>query len=93
MRPQDSVAPLLQRIYDALLPDGILLVKDVDTVPAYKRLFTLALDRAMVGLEPIHYWPARDLISLLECVGFQVYSHEMRDILPYPHRLYICRKR
>ncbi|MCH8150200.1 MAG: class I SAM-dependent methyltransferase [Planctomycetes bacterium] len=91
--PQESVAPLLQRIYDALLPDGILLIKDVDTVPAYKRLFTLALDRVMVGLEPIHYWPSRELISLLESLGFEVYSHEMRDILPYAHRLYICRKR
>ena len=90
--PEEEVRPLLSRIHVALARDGILLIKDVDTRPAYKRWFTLVLDRLMVGLEPIRYWSASEMIGLLEEVGFQVYTHEMRDILPYPHRLYVCRK-
>lgn len=90
--PSELVLPLLTRIGDVLSPGGVLLVKDVDTSPAYKRWFTLALDRLMVGFEPIRYWSAREMISMMEASGFRVFTHEMRDILPYPHRLYIGRK-
>lgn len=90
--PPDCVPVLLQRVHTALRDDGVLLVKDVDTSPAYKRWFTLMLDRAMVGMEPIRYWSAREMIAMLENAGFRVYTHEMRDLLPYPHRLYICSK-
>lgn len=91
--PAEMVPVILGRIYSWLEDDGILLIKDVDTVPAYKRWFTLALDRAMVGMEPIRYWSASEMIGMVEDVGFQAFTHEMRDVLPYPHRLYICRKR
>ena len=30
--------------------------------------------------------------ALLREIGFQVYVHEMRDFLPYPHLLYVCQK-
>lgn len=90
--PADGVPPLLKRIHASLAPTGLLLIKDVDTKPAYKRWFTLLLDRLMVGFEPIRYWSAEEMIDMLEGIGFQVYTHEIRDILPYPHRLYICRK-
>ncbi|UCE58134.1 MAG: methyltransferase domain-containing protein [Phycisphaerales bacterium] len=91
--PKASVPPLLSRLHDALAHDGVMLVKDVDTRPFYKRWFTLWLDRLMVGMEPIHYWSVEAMIDMLEDTGFEVYTHEMRDILPYPHRLYICRKK
>jgi SAM-dependent methyltransferase len=90
--PETKVAPLLSRVHGALVTGGTLLIKDVDTRPFYKRWFTLWLDRLMVGMEPIRYWSAEEMIDMLEDQGFTVYSHELRDILPYPHRLYICRK-
>ena len=90
--PAPAVQPLLERIGEMLRPPAVLLIKDVDTNPFYKRWFTLLLDRLMVGLEPIRYWPAREMIVMVERAGFQVYTHELRDVLPYPHRLYICRK-
>lgn len=88
--PKDSVADTLGRIADLLAPGGVLIVKDVADRPAYKALFTLALDRLMVGLEPIHYWPIVELSSLLRSLGFEVKVHPIRDVLPYPHVLYVC---
>ncbi len=74
-------------------PDGILLVKDVADRPRYKMLFTLLLDRLMVGFEPIRYWPPHELTDLLTTLGFDVVRHRMTDFLPYPHILYVAHLR
>lgn len=91
--PCEAVPGFVAGLHRALRPGGVLLIKDVDYYPTYKRWFTLALDRLMVGFrEPIRYWPRAELRSLLLERGFRVYSHTMRDILPYPHMLYVCHK-
>ena len=89
--PPATVAPLLRQLRRCLPRDGMLLVKDVDTRPVAKRLFTWALDRAMSPRTPVHYWSAESLAALLEASGFHVRRHLMVDLLPYPHVLYICR--
>ncbi len=88
--PKDAVPDTLSRIVDLLAPGGVLIVKDVANRPTYKALFTLALDRLMVGMEPIHYWPIVELSSLLRSLGLDVKVHPIRDVLPYPHVLYVC---
>ncbi len=91
--PETKVRGFLEQIHAALEPGGYFLIKDVDYDPAYKRWFTLFLDRAMVGLrKEITYWPRERLQALLREIGFQVYVHELRDFLPYPHILYVCQK-
>jgi SAM-dependent methyltransferase len=90
--PPDTVEPLLGELHRSIRPGGRLLVKDVDTQPAYKRWFTHALDLLMSPGGAIHYWPAGELQALLERVGFRVYRHLMVDVLPYPHVLFICYK-
>jgi SAM-dependent methyltransferase len=90
--PPETVEPLLGELYKGLAPGGCLVVKDVDTRPAYKRWFTHVLDRLMSPASPPHYWPAEVLQATLERVGFRVHRHLMVDILPYPHVLYVCRK-
>ena len=88
--PAGAVAGTLERLARRLAPSGTLIIKDVADRPAYKRLFTLALDRLMVGFEPIRYWPVPELSSLLKALGFEVRVHPINDILPYPHVLYVC---
>jgi len=88
----EAVRPLLVELHAALAPGGCLVVKDVDSRPAYKRWFTHALDLLVSPKSPPHYWPAETLQAALENVGFQVFRHAMVDFLPYPHVLYICRK-
>jgi len=88
--PKDEVANFLARVAELVAPNGVLLLKDVSNRPAYKRLFTLALDRLMVGSEPIHYWDPVELTALVEQLGFTVKRHTINDFLPYPHILYVC---
>lgn len=90
--PPDSVKPLFEQLAKALPPGGRLLVKDVDSRPAWKRWFTHALDLAMDPRTPVHYWAADELTELLEAVGFRVHRHLMVDFLPYPHILYIAER-
>lgn len=91
--PAAGVPAFLQKLVGLLEPGGTLLLKDVSDRPVYKMLFTLALDRAMVGFEPIRYWPPKELAGVLDRLGLDVKRHLMNDYLPYPHVLYICRKR
>ena len=89
----EAVRPLLEQVAKALPAGRPLLIKDVDTQPAYKRWFTRALDKIMDPRTPVRYWEAEELQQLLEQVGFRVRRHLMVDILPYPHILYICERR
>lgn len=89
--PAEKVPAFFERTRALLNSDGILLVKDVADRPRYKMLFTLLLDRLMVGREPVHYWPPAQLSGQLEDLGFSVKIHRMTDFLPYPHILYIAR--
>ncbi|HEX2677713.1 MAG TPA: class I SAM-dependent methyltransferase [Polyangiales bacterium] len=90
--PVDAAPKLLAQLRAQLNPGGVLILKEVANKPFAKMLFTLALDRLMVGMkEPIHYWEPAQLIGVLENLGFDVKHHAMRDVLPYPHVLYIGR--
>jgi SAM-dependent methyltransferase len=91
--PPDAVRPLLEQVAKTLPEGGRLLVKDVDRHPAYKRWFTHVLDKVMDPATPVRYWSTDELQGLLEDVGFEVHRHLMVDVLPYPHVLYIARRR
>jgi SAM-dependent methyltransferase len=88
----EAVRPLIAELHATLAPGGCLLVKDVDSRPAYKRWFTHALDRLVSPGSPPHYWAAEAFQGALEAGGFEVFRHAMVDFLPYPHVLYVCRK-
>jgi 2-polyprenyl-3-methyl-5-hydroxy-6-metoxy-1,4-benzoquinol methylase len=90
--PEEAVEPLIRETRRALVPGGRLLVKDVERRPAWKRLFTHALDLAMSPSSPVCYWDRPRLAATLAAAGFRVYSHSMVDFLPYPHVLFVCRK-
>jgi SAM-dependent methyltransferase len=90
--PAEAVPPLLEQLAKVLPPGGRLVIKDVDSRPAYKRWFTHALDRVMDPRSPVRYWSGDELQPLIEGVGFRVYRHLMVDFLPYPHVLYICER-
>jgi len=91
--PPEFVEPLLRQVYAKLAgPGSRLIIKDINDRPAYKRWFTWWLDKAMDYKTPVHYWPRKELLALLERIGFKVYVHEMVDYLPYPHIIYICTK-
>ena len=88
--PKEAVPGFLGKLRQNLREGGMLIVKEVEDRPRWKMWFTLILDRLMVGFDPIHYWSSDEMTALLEQHGFSVRRHRMRDILPYPHILYVC---
>lgn len=89
----ENVTKLLSEVRASLAPGGVLLVKELDTEPAWQRIFAHVLDLAMSPSSPPRYWSNQELSSELERLGFDVKRHAMVDILPYPHVLYIARPR
>jgi SAM-dependent methyltransferase len=85
--------PILIGLRDLLAPGGALIVKDVTTRPAWKRRFTLAMDRLVVGRGPICYRHHSEWQEELGELGFDVRPVPVFDVLPYPHVLLVCRKR
>jgi len=90
--PPSTVRPLVERLHSMLPVGGLLLVKDVDVRPTYKRLFTLCLDKLLDPGSPVRYWSADEFQGLLQQTGFRVHRHSMVDALPYPHILYVGQK-
>jgi 2-polyprenyl-3-methyl-5-hydroxy-6-metoxy-1,4-benzoquinol methylase len=91
--PPETVENLLREVRDSLNPGGLLLVKELDTKPAWQRIFSHVLDLAMTPSAPPHYWSMDAMTGLLRGLGFEVKRHAMVDILPYPHVLYVARRR
>lgn len=84
---------ILTCFYDSLRENGALIIKDVTATPWWKMCFTWILDKLMAPHTFLHYYTKTEMITLLEHQGFDVKFHHIPDILPYPHILYICRKK
>jgi 2-polyprenyl-3-methyl-5-hydroxy-6-metoxy-1,4-benzoquinol methylase len=90
--PKASVPGLFRAIHAALPPRGILVVKELDTEPAWQRVFSHVLDVMMSPDSPPDYWPQEELAAMLEASGFSVKRHVLIDYLPYPHVLFVATK-
>ncbi len=84
--PKEDQLPLLASLRDRLAPRGVLVVKDITTVPTFGLKFTELLDRVMVGWdEPLAYRHHREWGEMLASLGFHVRMVRVPDVLPYPH--------
>lgn len=90
--PTSAVPELIGHFYDTISENGVVMIKDVELKPWYKVAFTWILDKAMDPKTPVNYYSKEEMIQMLEGHGFDVKYHQLVDILPYPHILYICRK-
>jgi SAM-dependent methyltransferase len=92
--PRDQQEELLARLRDLLAPRGVLIIKDITTVPLRGLLFTELLDRLVVGWqEPLAYRHHNDWREILKKLGFQVRVVRVPDVLPYPHVVITATKR
>ena len=83
----------LRRLSDRRVSkDGVVVIKDIESTPWYKVAFTWILDKLMDARAPLNYYGKEEMIGMLEDRGFDVKCHQLLDILPYPHILYVCRK-
>lgn len=84
--PRDDQRALLESLRDRLAPRGVLVVKDITTVPHFGLKFTELLDRVMVGWdEPLAYRHHAEWGEMLTSLGFHVRMVRVPDVLPYPH--------
>jgi 2-polyprenyl-3-methyl-5-hydroxy-6-metoxy-1,4-benzoquinol methylase len=90
--PPAEVPRILQHCHRILKPGGILLVKEITARPRWKAFFTWVLDKAMDPKTPVHYYGQLEMKKKLMDLGFTVRIHQMVDVLPYPHIIYICTK-
>ncbi len=89
--PRSAVPDLIGHFYDTISKNGVVLIKDIESKPWWKVVFTWILDKAMDPKTQVHYYSKEQMIQMLEGHGFDVKCHQLLDILPYPHILYICR--
>lgn len=91
--PHDAQARILRVCHGLLTEGGYLIIKDIHRGSPFKLFFTWTLDMLMTKGEPVFYRNREDLIQEIENVGFHVICLYLDDILPYPHILYVCRKK
>jgi SAM-dependent methyltransferase len=91
--PQDAVGQLVKVIASRLRPGCRFVIKDVDTRPWYKLVYTWMLDKFMDYRAPLRYWSSSEMWELFESSGFRVYKHSTLGYLPSPHVVYIATKR
>mgnify|MGYP005811833005 CR=1 FL=1 len=90
--PRAAHDALLRDLRDRLEPGGLLLVKEIDTRPAFGLAFTRAPDRVMAPRDELSYRGVDDWRATLARAGFSVEARRIPDLLPYPHVLLACRR-
>ncbi len=84
---------LIRQAYQALRPNGVLIIKDIHTWPLHKLYFTYTLDKLMMPRSSVHYRSKTAWKRILSEAGFtKILSYPLNDYLPYPHVLMIAHK-
>lgn len=83
---------LLRCFHRNLAPDGVLVIKDVTTYPTHRLWFTWLMDKIVSPGSPTYYQSHKDFVRMLERIGFSVSLRLLKDPLPYPHVILVCRK-
>jgi len=96
--PYAQQEEILKRCFEALLPGGVLVLKDMDTRPRWKYAWnyfqeTLAVKIIGFTLGSSFYFRSRDgYRRILEGLGFKVEVVPLDKHYWYPHILFLCRK-
>lgn len=95
--PYSAQDDVLRRVFEALLPQGLLILRVGDAAGGWgfkvsnwvDQLVTLARGR---GLSRLYCKPLSEWISLLTRLGFEVESKPMSQGTPFPNVLLLARK-
>lgn len=87
--PTDRHRSVLRTAADLLTPGGSVIIKDLDTGPAWKFHWNRIHDRLVAGPEPIHCRAPAEMADLLQQEGLVVERAERIDhrLTPYAHYL------
>jgi 2-polyprenyl-3-methyl-5-hydroxy-6-metoxy-1,4-benzoquinol methylase len=96
--PLETNRELLGKIYAALAPKGVLLIKSISHKPDWKYFLTLLHMATIDKLERlsfrnnVYFLKEKDFVRLLQEVGFAVGVFNIDKGYPCAHCLYICNK-
>lgn len=92
--PPERHAVVAAAVAEALVPGGVVVVKDLDTGPAWKFHWNRIHDRLVAGPEPITCRSPADMAALLADAGLVVERAERTEhrLTPYSHYLVRARK-
>ncbi len=86
--PSAQHAEVASALFRALRPGGTCLVKDIDTVPAWKHRFNQWHDRIVTGEFSVDARPRGEMAGVLERAGFSTdLVTTTGRFSPYPHYL------
>ncbi len=92
--PPERHAVVAAAVAEALVPGGVVVVKDLDTGPAWKFHWNRIHDRLVAGPEPITCQSPAAMAALLTAAGLVVERAERTEhrLTPYSHYLVRARK-
>jgi cyclopropane fatty-acyl-phospholipid synthase-like methyltransferase len=77
--PAESHARVAQAVAAALVPDGRVIVKDLDVAPRWKYHWNRVHDRLVAGPEPIYCRPIDEMAEVFESAGLVVEAKRRLD--------------
>ena len=83
---------LLQKIYDGVPEEALVLIKDLEKAPWWKYAFHYAQD-SLSYRSRLYFRSAAEMQSVLRRIGFDVETISLAAGYLHPHILYRCRKR
>lgn len=82
----------LNECKQSLNTNGLLIIKDVDTKPFLKFLWTYIHDLLLTKFKPLDFYSSQKMSSLLQRHGFRIIKQQCLKNILYPHIIYICKK-
>ncbi len=90
---------MLRRSHELLAPDGVLVLKTNDRRPRWKYAVAYAQEKLMttlgltLGEYGLHFFSSEEHLALLDEVGFRAERHMLPSWTPYPHVVFVGRKK
>lgn len=72
--------------------NGLLIIKDIDTKPFLKFLWTYIHDLLLTKFKPLDFYSSPKMSSFLKCHKFRIIKQRVLKNILYPHIIYICKK-
>ena len=86
--PSADHEPVASALFEALRPGATCIVKEIDTVPAWKHRFTEWQDRLVTGERSIDARSSDEMAGVLRSAGFAIDAvSPIGRFSPYPHYL------
>lgn len=97
-KPWPEQDRLFKKCYEALLPGGVLIVKDIGSTPRWKFIWHWAQERVMYSVVRrkrgvrFYFRSAEAYSNFFGTLGAKVDTIPLHKGYPYPHVLFVCSK-